>query len=191
MKKRWIVFVLAMMMLAAFAVGCNCNGNEDESFDFKLLSSSVIIKKGESTRIKTNYSGEEPVIYVSGDETVVSVTEDGKALGKKEGSATITVTIKGVSKTCNVFVQDDGTLPELRFETIKDKTGENIVVGDSYTIRVKTFYKGAEVEGATYVFTTSDDKVLGIEDGVITGKSVGKATISVKASWQEFTVEEG
>ncbi len=181
---------MAMMMLAAFAVGCNCNGNEGESFDFKLLSSSVIIKKGESTRIKTNYSGEEPVIYVSGDETVVSVTEDGKALGKKEGSATITVTIKGVSKTCNVFVQDDGTLPELRFETIKDKTGENIVVGDSYTIRVKTFYKGAEVEGATYVFTTSNDKVLGIEDGVITGKSVGKATISVKASWQEFTVED-
>ena len=190
MKKRWIVFVLAMIMLAAFAVGCNCNGNKDDSFDFKLLSSSVIIKKGESTRIKTNYSGEEPVIYVSGDETVVTVTEDGKALGKKEGSTTVTVTIKGVSKTCNVSVQDDGTLPELRFETIKDKTGENIVVGDSYTIRVKTFYKGAEVEGATYVFTTSNDKVLGVEDGVITGKSVGKATISVKASWQEFTVED-
>ena len=190
MKKRWIVFVLAMIMLAAFAVGCNNNVDKDDSFDFKLLSSSVIIKKGESTRIKTNYSGEEPVIYVSSDETVVSVTEDGKALGKKEGSATITVTIKGVSKTCNVSVQDDGTLPELRFETIKDKTGENIVVGDSYTIRVKTFYKGAEVEGATYVFSTSDDKVLGIEDGMITGKSVGKATISVKASWQEFTVED-
>ena len=67
MKKRWILFVLAMMMLAAFAVGCNCNGNEGDSFDFKLLSSSVIIKKGESTRIKTNYSGEEPVIYVSGE----------------------------------------------------------------------------------------------------------------------------
>lgn len=190
MKKRWIVFVFAMIMLAAFAVGCNNNGDKDDSFDFKLLSSSVIIKKGESIRIKTNYSGEEPVIYVSSDETVVSVTEDGKALGKKEGSATITVTIKGVSKTCNIAVQDDGTLPELRFETIKDKTGENIVVGDSYTIRVKTFYKGAEVEGATYVFSTSNDKVLGIEDGMITGKSVGKATISVEASWQEFTVED-
>lgn len=87
-------------------------------------------------------------------------------------------------------MQDDGTLPELRFETIKDKTGENIVVGDSYTIRVKTFYKGAEVEGATYVFTTNNDQVLSVEDGVIKGKSVGKATISVKASWQEFTVED-
>ena len=86
MKKRWLVFVLAMIMLAAFAVGCNCNGNKDDSFDFKLLSSSVIIKKGESTRIKTNYSGEEPVIYVSGDETVVTVTEDGKALGKKRAA---------------------------------------------------------------------------------------------------------
>ena len=43
MKKRWIVFVLAMIMLAAFAVGCNNNVDKDDSFDFKLLSSSVII----------------------------------------------------------------------------------------------------------------------------------------------------
>ena len=190
MKRRWIVFVLVMIMLAAFVAGCSCNGSKNETFDFKLLSSSVIIKKGESSRIKTNYSGEEPVIYVSGDKTVVTVSEDGKMLGKKEGSTTVAVTIKGVSKTCFVSVRDDGTLPELRFETIKDKTGENIVVGDSYTIRIKMTYKGAEAEGATYLFSTSDDKVLGVEGNVITGKAVGKAKLTVKASWQEFTVEE-
>lgn len=78
-----------------------------ESLSF--AEESLTLKVGESKQLEATVTPTyitEPIIqYMSNDSDTVSVSETGRLLALKEGSARITATIDGISKEINVVVE--------------------------------------------------------------------------------------
>jgi uncharacterized protein YjdB len=95
------------------------------------------------------------------------VDNNGKITAVKNGTAIITVTVDGVSKTCEVTVKK----PTIQFA----KDSVTLTEGATYQAKV-TVSSGNAPE-----FSSSNTSVASVdEDGVITARSAGKATIYAK-----------
>ncbi len=196
MKKLLIIIstIIAAVTFALFAACGGCTkgdgGTESEKFDFNLLMSSVIIDKGDSERIKTNYYGEYETTFVSSDESVITVTRDGLVTGVNAGKATVSVTINGVTKICNVAVNDSAA-PTIRFLNIKNKAGENVIVGNVYTVESALIFKGKEVtEGATYAYSVGENGVLSNVGKKIKAEKTGQGEFKITARYLDYEVTE-
>lgn len=71
----------------------------------KLAKSSASIQKGKTVTIKATPSPSGKVTYKSSNKKVAAVNSKGVVTGKKKGTAKITVTCNGVSKTFKVTVK--------------------------------------------------------------------------------------
>lgn len=71
----------------------------------KLAKSSASIQKGKTVTIKATPSPSGKVTYKSSNKKVATVNSKGVVTGKKKGTAKITVTCNGVSKTFKVTVK--------------------------------------------------------------------------------------
>lgn len=124
------------------------------------------------TTVAPKYATIEDVDYVSSDENVATVDYLGnvKAVGK--GLCAITARAGDVTADTNVNVTIKPTGIGL------SATGGWIYKGGSYTIYPYAMPDGAEE--MTYTFTSSDASIASVnENGVIYGKGVGTATITV------------
>jgi uncharacterized protein YjdB len=74
-----------------------------------LNRSNVILYPDEGFSIIATCSSNRPLTYRSSSSAVASVDERGHVWAKKPGSATITVKVDGVSKTCKVTVKSRET----------------------------------------------------------------------------------
>lgn len=109
----------------------------------------------------------------SSDESIVTVS-DGEVKALKMGEATITISsvyTKGVSKTVKVIV----TRPVAGITL--NKTAAETNVGGKVILEAKVSPADATEQGL--IWTSSDEKVAAVENGVVTAKSRGEAVISV------------
>lgn len=112
----------------------------------------------------------EPVEWKSSNPEVASV-KDGEVTALKKGTTTITAVINGKTASCEVKV----TLP-LNSITITPSTAD-LLKGQSVELSVK--FDPADADGdRTIVWTSSDDTVAAVENGVVTGRKEGQATIT-------------
>lgn len=118
------------------------------------------------------------VTWTSSDETVATV-ENGVITGKKEGTATITVTTVDGSKTatCVVTVQKQEIQNVAVTGVELNKTQTTISVGNTETLVETVLPENSTNKNITW--TSSDETVATVENGVITGKKEGTATITV------------
>lgn len=120
------------------------------------------------------------VTWKSSDETIATVA-NGVVTGKKEGNATITVTTQEGSKvaTCNVTVEENEEEPTVVEVTgvELDKTEDEIKVGETVTLKANILPENATNKNITW--KSSDETIATVENGVVTGKKAGKATITV------------
>ncbi len=120
------------------------------------------------------------ITWSSSDETVASV-EDGKVTGLEDGEVTITATCGEFSGSLDIVVKQK---PELKI------TGEDIVsVGNE--LKLKAASKNLEEE---VVWTSSDESIATVKDGVVTALKGGKVTITatsgIASDSKEITVIE-
>lgn len=115
------------------------------------------------------------VTWKSSDEKVATVNA-GTVTFVGEGTAEITATAGEVSATCKVTVKAATVAVD---KVTLDKTSAELTVGDTATIKAVVTPDNATDKTVTW--TSSDESVATVKDGVVTAVKAGKATITAKA----------
>ena len=162
------------------------NGKTDKcTVVVKPAPTSIALNKTEMTlgvgqmyTLQTTMTPENAATYqqwTSSDKTIAVVNDKGRVTGKKAGTATITVkTTNGYTASCVVTVKKAPTSVAL------DKTDITIGVSQKETLTATL----TPTNSATYCsWSSSDDTVAAVTSGgVVTGKKVGTAVITVKTT---------
>ena len=142
-----------------------------------LSKKEVTLKVGESDTLTVKYdpanADKKNVTWKSSDRKVVSV-EDGKITALKPGSAEITVTSDegNFSAVCKVKV------PSPPIEAIKFKD-EEIEVTEGDTVSLETVSTPEDAIILDAIWTSSDDAVATVKDGVLKALKVGTTEVTV------------
>lgn len=154
-----------------------------------LSNSNITINNGSTkTLTATIYPSNatnKSVTWSSSNNSIATVN-NGKVTAKSPGTATITCkTSNGLTVKCNVTVKG--------ISLSSDRIGFNGVVGDKYYIYAKAYPS----DTTKFTWSSSNTKVATINSsGLVTAKSAGTATITVKTSdgrtvSQKITVSSG
>ena len=161
-----------------------------------LSRTSATIKVGESLSLKATSDSALDISFTwsSNNNSVASVTKDGKVYGNKAGSATITVKSEnGITATCKVTVQNKANNPDSGEVKQNGASSSNISANDYYTwssvvksnltensdktlTRVESTSKGVLVEkysanGKTLISKSTIKNELPIYGGYFSGKN--------------------
>ena len=148
-----------------------------------LDKSSVTLLEGESGTITADYGPGNLVDFLdvrSSDESVVTFKiENRKSIvltAVKEGTATITASYGSVEATCEVTVVKN--FVEVTDITL-DKTELELKTGERETLTATV--KPDDATDPTVTWSSSDEKIATVVDGVVTGVAAGRATITATA----------
>lgn len=133
----------------------------------------------------------DPIVFVSSDESVVTVTDSGMITAIAPGEAEISVTCGSITKTCLVqcqFTADDPEEvpdePEDEPDDPSEETPTPTLSSEDFTL----FYPGEETilsvnnvpAGASVTYASSNSKVVTVDaNGTVTAMGDGDATITV------------
>ncbi len=143
-----------------------------------LNQTSVSLNVGEKATLKGTVSpktaSNKSLEFSSSNKSVATVSSTGVVKGIKNGTATITVKVKGtnIKESCKVTVKTPAE------ELSLDKTSASIRVGEKVTIKGTVLPTTASDQ--TLLFTSSNENIAKVSSqGVIQGISVGTAKITV------------
>lgn len=139
-----------------------------------LNKTSLELKRGQSETLVATVAPvdatDKTVTWSTSDATVVSVDQAGKVIAIKTGNATITAKAGEKTATCSVTV----TTP---VESVSlNETAVSIEEGKSITL--VAIITPSDADDQTVIWTTSDDKVATVSNGVVTGLVEGTCTIT-------------
>ena len=130
----------------------------------KLNKTSVSLYRKGQVKLSVTSSSNSTPKWKSNKKSVAAVDENGTVTAVKNGTALITVTIDGISKTCEITVKK----PVIQFE----KESVTLQVKETYQTKVTVSSKNKPVYSSSNTTIASVD-----ENGVIRAKAVGKAYI--------------
>ncbi len=158
-----------------------------ESITIAPESATIYIDESLQFTATANYSdgtsvgiSATTVIWTSGDETVATIDENGFATGAAEGSTIITASFGDKSDSADLTVEEKVTPPELESISIAP-TVATILPGSTKEFYATAHYtNGSSVtlEHSSVTWTSSNEDVASIVDGLATGSTVGETTIS-------------
>jgi uncharacterized protein YjdB len=121
------------------------------------------------------------ISWSSSDNTVASVDQTGKVSAVSAGTATITVTTADGNKThtCTVTVTAPSTTIPVTAIAL-NKTSTTITVGASETLTVSYTPTNANT-GKAITWTSSNNNIATVNNGVVTAVAEGTATITAKS----------
>ncbi len=134
-----------------------------------LSNSAVNLLKGDTKTLQASVTSGTlgTVTYTSDNTAVATVDQNGKITAVGEGLATITATTAdALSATCDVVVQNRPTVAI-------DETAANVWIGESVNLNA-----AATPAGAIITWTSSDNAVATVANGVVTTHKAGTATIT-------------
>ena len=168
--------------------------------DFVLSDSDISINTGESYNLSVlmlSGSLDNTVTFSSSDKSVATVSQGGIVLGLTAGKTQITASFKGKTVTCNVTVSGDDYKPTTSTEpatTIPETTAPP-TEPNTFELSAST----ATVEkGNLFVLTSpmsdtqwssSNESVAKVQDGLVTAVGEGKAIITATAEGKTGTCE--
>lgn len=120
----------------------------------------------------------DEITYATSDETVAVVTEDGKVVAAGNGEAIITITCGEISVECRVVCTIESDVEETTetvYSTADFKLNRKDFTLNSYG-STWTLYKG-DIPADVITWTSNDEKVVTIKDGVVTAVGPGMATV--------------
>lgn len=154
----------------------------------EITEKNVTLDKGNTASIvatvKPENASNKNVTWSSSDENVAKVV-NGVVTGIGEGTAIITVTTDdgGKTDTCTVTVNDNKQVEEIPVTGVKFDInlaeGVSLVVnkGTTYTVEATVLPENATNKNITW--SSSDENIIKIANGVITAIEEGTATITV------------
>lgn len=164
-----------------------------------LDKTTISLEAGQTAQltatVQPGNADNQAVTWSSSDNNVVSVDATGKITANAKGSATITVTTAdgGKTATCTVTVTEPAAPVAVTGVTL-NKNNTTIYTGRTETLTATI--QPADATNKAITWTSDNTGVATINNGVVTGVSVGTATITVKTADGGFsatctvTVEE-
>ncbi len=157
-----------------------------------LDKSSISLDKGESTKITatipTDTDGDKTISWTTSDSSVATVSNDGTVTAVDRGEAIITATTSNGKKAiCAVNVSVK--LKSIAFEgNITEKTF-NLGVDQSNEMQLNVIYdpEDADVDKSTLEWSSSNTSVVTVNDGLVTAKGKGDATVTAKIDGKMIT----
>ena len=138
--------------------------------------------------VKPENATNKKVIWTSSDDKIATV-KDGVITGVSKGTATITAKTEAGNYTSEiqVTVEEKANINvPVTGMTVNKKT-LNLEIGNSETIIVKITPETAT--NKKVIWTTSDEKIAKVQNGIITGVSKGIVTITAKTEDGNYTNE--
>ena len=188
---------------------------EDELFDFETLVTkdmtleaywssngielktntlSMVIGSEQKIEVTSLPDGvkKEDLVYLSSDESIVTVDKDGNVKALKAGKVTITIQTKDgkYKTTCTVTVTEE----KIEVKSVSITGSSTVTVGSSIKLSVTLNPSDATNEKLTW--TSSDTSIATVdENGRVKGLKAGTVTITVttengKTATREITVKE-
>lgn len=175
MKRKLLVMLLIVCMAISASVFTACDG-EKPTITLDKTAVTLAIE-GSVTLVPTVSDENLEITWSSSDKTVAKVNSYGVVVAEKLGKTTITASVKGAKASCEVTVAPVASLNKTE---IKLLSGEEVTEELSQAELVATFNPvlGA---GEKATWTSSNEEVATVEDGVVTAVAPGTATIKVKA----------
>lgn len=130
------------------------------------------------------------VEWGSSDDEIATIEQSGIVYGVKEGTVTITATIKTTDGEGNKESYEVTTtleVKEIPLESIAfDKVISEMQVGTTDKLNV-IYNPENTTDDRDVVWTSSDDSILSVENGVVTAKKAGTATITAQVGEQKVS----
>lgn len=159
--------------------GCSC-GNDDReknlAYTFNLSAEILNLEVGQSYKIKFLETDEYEHRFTIDDDSVATIDSEGLVFAKKTGSATVSVTSNGVTKTCKVNVTDN-VKPVVTFNNVRDNV-LRLIKDQGYSIDYSITFGGESLE-VEVSFSTSDETVASVENGRLSAVNYGTAEITM------------
>lgn len=144
----------------------------------KLNTSSMTMGEGESYSLRLTLSpsnAKSKFIWTSSKNSIVTVDGNGKVTAKAQGKATVTVkAANNISQTCEVTVKPAPKSVSLNASMLTLGEGEEFDLNSSLSP------KGSGAFRVQYTSNNTSSVGISSTGGVITGRSVGTATIVAK-----------
>ena len=134
-----------------------------------------------ATVLPSNTDEDKTVTWTSSNERVATV-RNGVVTAVSEGKATITAKAGSKQATCEVTVLH--TVVEVASVTL-DKENATVMVGE--TVTLKATVNPDNADDKTVTWTSSNEAVAVVTDGVVTGIALGEATITATAGGKTAT----
>ena len=150
-----------------------------------LDKTTASLRAGESVTLTATVNpddaNDKTVIWSSSDETIATVS-NGVVIAKTVGETTITAKAGDKTATCQVtLLATDVTSVTL------DKTTASLKVGETVTLTATV--NPDDATDKTVTWTSSDEAIATVSNGVVTAKKVGTATITAKAGDKTATCQ--
>ena len=162
---------------------CVVNVTPIEIEEVTLDAESLSLKVGESATLNAivtpDNATDKTVSWTTSDASIATV-DNGVVTAKKVGTATITVKAGDKEATCAITV----VATQVTSVTL-DKTSASLKAGETVTLTATV--KPDDATDKSVTWTTSDASVATVDNGVVTAKKVGSATITAKAGDKEAT----
>lgn len=107
--------------------------------------------------------------WESSDEDIAEVDQEGKVTAKAKGTCYITLSMKGIKKSCDIFVKKEGTDLAEVYKTIKGDGFYCTLARDESYLEIDTnpndeeYYLKEDI-GSAYIIAANE--VLGLPDSV-------------------------
>lgn len=152
--------------------------------NIKLSIDNTTIQKGSTNVIKIDITPQgamEEIVWQTSDPNIVSV-DNGNIIGLTSGVATITAkTLDGrVSDSIDITVYSKVT------NIILDKQNVTLLKGNKITVSANILPEDAT--NKEIIWSSEDEKVASVVNGVITANGVGTTSITAKAKNEEIKV---
>ena len=150
-----------------------------------LNKTSASLKAGETVTLTATVNPsdatDKTVTWTTSDQTVATVS-NGVVTAKKVGTATITAKAGSKTATCQITV-----VPTEVTSVTLDKTTASLKAGE--TVTLTTTVNPSDATDKTVTWSTSDQTIATVSNGVVTAKKVGTATITAKAGDKTATCQ--
>ncbi|MBY0087204.1 Ig-like domain-containing protein [Brevibacillus brevis] len=159
-------------------------GNSDGKLEADVIQ--LKMEKGDKETIKLTYDDDKlsgsKATWKTSKSSVATVNDDGVVTAKGKGTATITAKYKGYEVEVDVYVDTDSS-----GKLEADDTSISLKKGDKETVKLK--YDGDTLSGSKATWRTSRSSVATVDDGVITAKGTGTATITAEYRGHKVEIE--
>ena len=198
MTKKYFTRLLQASLMCCLAVlftACEEFGMESNPTPsyLSLNTGDVTLKVGDTYVRKPIVAGSAVVAYSSSDETIATVDQDGKVTAIAAGTATITAQVTGYNAAGKkIYIPEEksykvtvvpATVPATSLSL--DKTMK-VLVKDGAALTLTATVTPSD---ATFTWTSSDEAIATVNNGVVTPVGLGIATITAKSGDLTATCE--
>lgn len=179
--KKILCYLVALLVLTSMGLtSCSKDDPQNLAKSLSLSQQTLALRTGQEAHLSalTDPYGSGSVTWNSSNDAVVTVDATGLVKATGKGEATITASTGDGSNliaTCAVTVY-----PYLVKIILLDKREATLEMGKSITLTASVVPDNADTKAL--MWTSSDEKVAIVKDGVVTGLKEGKAIITVSAT---------